>query len=94
MGGEVVAVGATASFIPGIPLEGTFSISTDGEARFFSIEEAGFDSRSGINSAVIRSAVVFDWDPANAQRRRYTFPVFFMAEGATAQISVQVSTCQ
>ncbi len=90
VGSAVVAVEAGATDAFGIPRGGTFSIPTDGDARFFTIEDMGMDRRTGVNSAVIRNAVVFDWDPVSAQRR-YIFPVSFTGDNAGSSVSVQVT---
>ena len=81
-----VCVGAFNSF--GQAVSGSFSIPTSGDGRFFSIEYTGLDS--GVNNAVIRSSVIFDWDVENVQTQ-YSFPVTFMSSVGGASRDAQVT---
>ena len=68
---------------------GTFTLPSTGDARFFTIENTGLDA-SDTNNAVIRNAIVFDWDTELAQRQ-FSFPVTFTTRNnfsQNAQITV------
>lgn len=86
----VVTVGAAILDSFGTPQRGTFTIPVTGDAQYFNVENTGLDA--GVNSAVVRNSIVFDWDAENAQRQ-YTFPITFVSgsgASSTAQVSVSI----
>ena len=90
VGSEIISVNAIAFdqfFSP--TARGSFSIPTTGDAQYFSIEDTGFSG--GANTAIVRNAIIFDWDTENAQRQ-YVFPVTFTPDsGASVETDIRIS---
>ena len=82
---RAIGFGPNSNFVPVM-----FALPNDGDAGNFSIDNLGQDLATGESTAILRSAVVFDWDQTNTQNQ-FSFSITASIMGTSTTRTVLVS---